>query len=371
MERLSVNPSTRRPDDLKARLVAQDVQDSLLAPLKVQGGLAPEVVQNSDSYKYLFVGFTGPSDWRFDIVKGGLSGAKHILASPVTTSQDALYLSNLNCDASRSVAHGGEYCMMWNELRFGASILHLQQCLQSMLVDTDGNNNKDTLQLKIHLSPPFFGAPTLPERSNFSWWHMRSRGGGAMGVAGVQVFDLLQFLLTSDSSGLQAPSRVKHQVMEDGGGAGGGAATFQGPGCTTSGDACTLKCEYDELNVHVEVVLDWSLENTQSSTIDVYSKEATVASLNLVTGEFVNDQMVVAAGASTSIGGAYEDSQMHFVRALVEQQQESVDEYDLLRYGVEWKDTLLSYNSVDGCYRSWDEQMERGVGDDAAGWVEL
>ena len=389
VERLSVTPATRRPDDLKARLAAQDVQDSLLLPLKVTAGVAPEVVQNSDSFKYLFVGWTGPSDWRIDIIKGGLSGAKHILSAPVTTSRDALILSDLRCDAKTASLHGGEYSMMWNELRFAPGIIALQQVLQQMREGGVGCTEEE-LRLKIYLSPPLFGAPTIQEREKFSWWHMRQRGGGAMGAAGVQAFDLLQFLLTthsvptssSTSTSFAIPSRVKQtstQLLMDEKITTDSFQINKQP-MTTSGDVCLIQCEYDPLNVKVDMELDWSLYNNENPRIEVYQTNSSSASvsLDLLTGEFVNDKMLVTTAASLNHGGAYEDSQKHFVHALVELQQETDNashrddaiEVDLIKYGVEWKDTLASYKAVDASYVSWDKHIKEGNEEEDC-WVEL
>ena len=388
VERLSVTPSTRRPDDLKARLAAQDVQDSLLLPLKVMAGVAPEVVQNDDNYKYLFVGWTGPSDWRIDLNKAGLSGAKHILSAPVTTTGDAQFLSELRCGTRGALRHGGEYSMMWNELRFAPGILALQQVLQQLTTPGKGKGERTAeVRLKLHLSPPLFGAPTRAEREHFSWWHMRQRGGGALGAAGVQAFDLLQFLLTpllatavSSSSATPSfarPSRVKqtraHVLTNEQTTTKDLFQIDQRP-ITTSGDVCFIQCEYDALNVKVDLELDWSLRNGKEEynpRIEVYTTDAATASasLDLVTGECVDGDMVVTTGTSLSTEGAYEDSQKHFVRALVELQaetgkaggrnEESI-ELDIHKYGVNWTDALVSYNAVDASYVSWDRHRNEG-----------
>ena len=253
VEALAVTPSTQHSaigSSLKARLAAQDTADGLRAKLSLYPSakglaplmcLAPEAVHASDEFRYVFI--SGPTFWRKELAALCLRGGKDVIVAPPRTYAEAKQLSEL-------AQLEGRLAVVYNELRFSPAVASLREVLlgsgsgsldeaavggashYDMSIAGGALGPVSELRLSMQLSPPLCcsdGHPTEEERQAVGgWWHDKGRGGGALGAAGVQAFELLQHLtgarpeavhatFEEQGSGAAAPEYVEVQVrMENG-----------------------------------------------------------------------------------------------------------------------------------------------------------
>lgn len=323
--------------DFEAQLLAQDMQDALVASLRVPRGISPAVVGNSSAYKYMFVGWTRTNK-RSDIIQAALDGGKDVISLPPATADDLTQIK----DPQRRT-------MLWNPL----VCLPAVGSAKTVVLGARELNDVKT-RLTLRLRPPLFGAPTSEERDTFSWWHQRLTGGGAMGAAGVQSLDLLQFLVGANPVAVRAAFESRHH--------GGSWQVGNNNTIITAGDHCRFQCEYADA-VEADVELAWGSEPgatdpaAQLEVVCVASGAGAdetplaAANINLQTGEMVLDQATQQMGATSS--GLLE-SHAALVDALVKEQIHS-GTGSLEDIATPFSKLQPYYKIIDACYKSWDD----------------
>lgn len=198
IQALSVPPLSR--SNLNDRIYAQDMQDKMSGKLKVRKGLAPEVVHNSDEFKFLIA--NGPKFWLKDMCYESLLTGKHVMTYPIVNSfqlEDLIMLNN-------QPELNDLLCLTINDLRFFPGVRRLADII-SQLKQDDGNDHFSTsnLHYDIKLGPPLFSAtPILTnETKRLNSWFLKAQGGGAIGLSGIQAHDLIRY--------------INNDVMEDDG----------------------------------------------------------------------------------------------------------------------------------------------------------
>ena len=289
IEALSVTPPTMHMaigGTLKARLAAQDTADHLRAALSLYPSakglvpincLAPEAIHASEDFRYVFI--AGPPFWRKELASLSLRGGKDVIVAPPRTLAEA-------CEIAEISSLEGRLTVLYNELRFAPAVEDLRALLAA-----GGLGPACKLCLRLTLAPPLCctdGHPSADERATAGgWWHSRAQGGGAMGAAGVQAFELMQHLTATPVAAVRAtfaaettadsPDRAGAPAS-DARVAADATAAADGGGCSGGGGEADRAYEYSEVAMRFEggatahATLDWR-ENRSESRSEMAGSE--------------------------------------------------------------------------------------------------
>jgi len=357
---LSVTPSTTQTalgSALKARLDAQDMADMLRAKLSLYPSakglaplicIAPESVHVSEEFKYVFV--SGPTFWRKELASLSLRGGKHVVVAPPRTAEEAAEIGAL-ANSEQALA------VLYDELRFAPQVGKLRD----LILAGNSLGPADSLRVQLSLAPPLCctdGHPTAEERrTRASWWHSRSRGGGALGAAGVQGFELLQHLMGASVGSVRATLAATEDERD-------GAAEERESAMDYAPEYCVAHARLTN-GAFADLVLDWRGDGgaAPATALRVEGRDGH-ASLDLGNGRLVvqhrkfggslGDEQVLLSGD----GDLADDAHGALAHVLMDRQANGT-------FGSEdWDSVRRSFQAVTACYQSWD--ASRG-----AAWEEV
>jgi predicted dehydrogenase len=393
VEALAVTPSTTHSaigSSLKARLAAQDMADSLrarlslyprskgLAPLSC---LAPEFVHASDEFRYVFI--SGPTWWRHELAELSIRSGKDVALAPPRTKAEALELAEL-ADME------GRRAVLYNELRFAPAMGALHEVIHGD--GSDGGFGEGALgpaselRIALTLSPPLCcseGHPTKEDReAPKSWWRSRALGGGALGVAGVQAFELVQYLAGSHVQS------VRTKALGAGGGEGGEGGEGGGFAADLGGEGADYAPDYGIVEVKMtngataELTLDWrdSAPSAAEMTKPFVRVEGSggCASLDLLTGQLElrsarpeegDPEVLIRGEGPTHLvevsHGALAHALMLAQQSDGEEEEGGVQVLSEAELGevlcTDWHGSVArSFDAAEATYKSWDTSRGEG-----------
>ncbi len=366
VEALSVTPfmNNRAGGALAARLSAQDTGDGLRAQLGLYPSakgcpplvsMAPESVHSSDDFKYVLI--AGPTWWRAELATNSLETGKYVVVAPPTTASEAAELASAGA-------------FLYNDLRCSPAVGTLREIVLGADPDASAAaaaeeggaaaaeggalGPLDSLRVELHLSAPLCCTEGLPSEYESSapdsWWRSRAMGGGALGVAGVQAFELLHFVTGCTARSVRASMELASARDA------GVAADHARVEAALEGGASAL------------MTLDWRGEHALGDTprtppsLRVAGRDGAVT-LDLSSGALElrldgedgrQSARELKSGLVRSGEGRdlIDDSHDALVAELMSVQ--AGDDDDGLC--TDWSAAVYeSYRAVDACYRSWDE----------------
>ena len=380
VEALAVTPSTTHAaigTSLKARLAAQDTADSLRARLSLYPSakglaplscLAPEAVHTSDDFRYVII--SGPTWWRHELASLSIRSGKDVALAPPRTKAEASEIGQL-------AELEGRRALLYNELRFAPVTGALHEVLHG-----DGSDGglgdgalgpASQLRIAVRLSPPLCcseGHPTMEDRvAPKSWWRSRALGGGALGVAGVQAFELVQYLAGSSIEAVRATFDTSRQPSGD-------KDTEDGIG---SGEGVDHAPEYGTIEVRMtsgataELTLDWRASADLTPTLHVDGRDG-CATLDLLTGHLEMRSMARPGEGAAEVllrgeGPTHLVESAHgaLAHALMVAQQSDGEQGKLLEGELlemlcsDWHGSVArSFDAAEAAYKSWDTSQGEG-----------
>ena len=243
VEGISIPPISRT--QLHHRINAQDSQDAAQGKLLVKKGLSPEVIYDSDEFKYVFT--NGPNFWRREICESVLTTGKHVLTYPLPSEAD-----------TKALLHHWSHpmfsdllCLVQNDLRFYPGVRRLMELVSREKVCGEPTE----VNFEMAFGPPLFtmSPPIEHEIAQYSWWHRRQQGGGALGIAGTEAHDTIRFLTGGRSDVTQVRA-----VLESNGNPGGKIMDQRGDlREIDAGDTCRLDAVLNDGRAFASIELDW------------------------------------------------------------------------------------------------------------------
>ena len=400
VEALSVTPSTGfiAGSALKARLAAQDAADGLRAKLSLYPNskglmpiscLAPEAVHSSDDFQYTII--SGPTWWRHELASLSLRSGKDVVVAPPRTAAEATELFELAAFEARDL-------VLYNDLRFVPAVSELREVLLGGKGgeggggdgggDGDGDRGEglgvvggllgpsSELRMSLLLAPPYCcsaGHPTAEERNApDGWWRSRMRGGGALGAAGVQAFELVEHLLGTPAAAVRASSSLikPNEEPNEEVSTQSKVATVSAEGASGNDGASDYAPDYCRLFVkttsgaRADLTLDWRADTPAlqpllrvdgrdgSASLCLQSGHLEVRSTGTVTGTEQASQVRVLRSVAGG-GNLLEEAHAALALALMSAQAEGTDAAQLL--GSDWGGSVLrSFAAVDAALASCD-----------------
>jgi predicted dehydrogenase len=243
IEGISIPPVSRT--QLCHRINAQDSQDAAQGKLLVKKGLSPEVIHDSDEFKYVFI--NGPTFWRREICESVLTTGKHVLTYPLSSEAETKELLHHCSHPSFSDL----LCLVQNDLRFYPGVRRLKQLLSQEKICGEPTD----VHFEMAFGPPLFtlSPPIEHEIAQYSWWHRRQQGGGALGIAGTEAHDTIRFLTDGRSKATQVRA-----VLKSNGNPGGQVMDLRGElRDIEAGDTCSLDIVLNDGCAFANIELDW------------------------------------------------------------------------------------------------------------------